>query len=181
MPFRFTPLEIPGPQIIEAATFEDSRGHFIETYKHSEFQANGICEHFVQDNWSRSRYGVLRGLHFQRAPKAQAKLICVIRGEIFDAAVDIRKGSPTYGRWVGLSLSERAPRMLYLPVGFAHGFCVLSDIADVVYKATAEYDADLDTGILWDDPAIGIRWPLDKPLLSAKDARLPRLRDSEAL
>jgi dTDP-4-dehydrorhamnose 3,5-epimerase len=181
MSFRFSPLEIPGPHIVEAETFEDSRGHFIETYRNSEFGSNAISDRFVQDNWTRSRYGVLRGLHFQRAPKAQAKLITVIRGEIFDVAVDIRNGSPTYGRWMGINLSEREPKMLYLPVGFAHGFCVLSDIADVLYKVTAEYDPDLDTGIFWDDPAIGIRWPIDKPLLSAKDARLPRLRDTEPL
>ncbi len=123
--------------------------------------------------------GVLRGLHYQKPPQAQGKLVMVLSGEVFDVAVDIRRGSPTYGRWVGETLSAENGRMLWIPVGFAHGFCVLSERADVVYLVTAEYAPDLDRGIRWNDPEIGIRWPVDEPLLSPKDARLPLLREAD--
>jgi dTDP-4-dehydrorhamnose 3,5-epimerase len=179
MPFRFQRLEIPEVILIEAQAFEDERGFFSETYKRSEFQACGLPEVFVQDNYSYSIHGVLRGLHYQKHPKAQGKLVKVIRGEIFDAAVDIRKGSPTYGRWVGTILSDRNCRMLYVPVGFAHGLCVLSKDADVLYKVTAEYAQELDRGIRWNDPDLGIRWPVHNPVLSPKDARLPCLKDAD--
>jgi dTDP-4-dehydrorhamnose 3,5-epimerase len=147
MPFRFRPLEIPDVILIEARGFPDARGFFTETYKRSEFRANGIADEFVQDNWSRSVKGVLRGLHYQAPPKAQAKLVIVTRGEIFDVAVDLRKGSPTYRRWVGVTLSADERSLLYLPAGFAHGFLTLSEEADVLYKVSAEYAPDLDRGI----------------------------------
>ncbi len=179
MPFKFEKLAIPGLILIEAKAFEDSRGFFMETYKRSEFQASGISENFVQDNYSHSTRGALRGLHYQKDPSAQGKLVTVIRGEIFDVAVDIRKGSPTYGKWAGVNLSEKNRRMLYVPTGFAHGFYVSSEEADVVYKVTAEYAPEVDRGIRWDDPDVGIQWPSKEPLLSPKDAQLPRLREAD--
>lgn len=177
MPFRFKELEIPGPILVEAEAFEDPRGVFVETYKRSEFEAAGIHEVFVQDNYSHSVYRVLRGLHYQKHPMAQGKLVGVVHGKIFDVAVDVRSDSPTYKRWVGVVLSGHDYRMLYVPEGFAHGFCVLSDVADVVYKVTAEYSPELETGVRWNDPLVDIRWPIADPILSAKDAALPFLRD----
>ncbi len=179
MPFEFHRLEIPEVVCIRAQSFTDDRGYFLESYKHSTFMAHGIPDRFVQDNRSSSRRGVLRGLHFQKAPMAQAKLITVLRGEIFDVAVDIRERSPTYGHWVGMSLSAESLSMLYIPAGFAHGFCVLSERADVLYKVTAEYAPELDRGIIWNDPDIGIQWPIADPHLSAKDAQLPPLRQCD--
>jgi dTDP-4-dehydrorhamnose 3,5-epimerase len=179
MSFKFQNLEIPEIVLVEAASYADDRGFFAETYKMSSFSAHGISPAFVQDNLSHSVRGVLRGLHYQKRPKAQGKLVMVLRGQIFDAAVDIRRGSPTYGRWVGVMLSADDFRMLYVPVGFAHGFCVLSEEADVLYKVTEEYTPDLDRGIVWNDPAIGIQWPVAEPILSRKDAQLPLLRDAD--
>ena len=179
MPFEFRSTQIPGVMIVKPRSFQDGRGLFMEIYKMSEFSANGINERFVQDNYSRSLRGVLRGLHYQKRPRAQAKLITALRGEIFDVAVDIRRGSPTYGRWIGKILSARDGCLLYIPVGFAHGFCVLSEEAGVVYKVTAEYAPELDRGIVWNDPEIGIRWPIHNPTLSPKDAELPSLESSD--
>jgi|FaiFalDrversion3_1042247.scaffolds.fasta_scaffold03478_2 dTDP-4-dehydrorhamnose 3,5-epimerase len=180
MPFVFLPLEIPDVILIRARAFPDPRGFFLEAYRRSEFERHGIPVTFVQDNFSRSvRQGVLRGLHYQKAPKAQGKLVMVLRGEIYDVAVDIRRGSPTYGRWVAVTLSERDHTMLYVPPGFAHGFCVLSDGADVLYKCTEEYDPALDRGIRWDDPDLGIPWPAEDPLLSEKDRAWPPLREAD--
>lgn len=179
MPFKFHGLGIPGLILIEGQRFHDERGFFAETYKISQFEAHGISSPFVQDNWSHSVRGVLRGLHYQKQPKAQGKLVMVLRGEIFDVAVDIRKGSPTYGQWVGVGLRAEEPHMLYVPPGFAHGFCVLSDEADVLYKVTTEYSPELDRGVIWNDPEIGIQWPISDPLLSAKDAQLPSLRNAD--
>ncbi|HKV45510.1 MAG TPA: dTDP-4-dehydrorhamnose 3,5-epimerase [bacterium] len=173
MPFRFEHQQIPDIVLVEATAFEDERGLFMETYKHSEFGAAGIPWIFVQDNYSHSTRGVLRGLHYQKHPKAQGKLVGVLRGEIFDVAVDIRRGSPTLRRWVGVILSAANRRMLFVPPGFAHGFCVLSSEADVVYKVTAEYAQALDRGIVWNDPELGVAWPIQTPVLSPKDARLP--------
>ena len=178
MPFVFKRLEIPDLILIEPKVFEDERGFFLEAYKYSDFQAFGISEHFLQDNHSRSTKGVLRGLHYQNPPKAQGKLIRVIAGEIFDVAVDIRKGSPTYGKWVGLILSAQNKKMLYVPPGFAHGFCVLSDVAEVLYKTTEEYSPKYEAGILWNDPDIGITWPIKDPILSEKDKGWPPLREA---
>ncbi len=179
MPFRFEKLEIPDVILVEAVAFEDRRGLFLESYKRSEFAANGITDVFVQDNFSRSVKGVLRGLHYQLPPRAQGKLVGVLRGEIFDVAVDLRKGSPWCGRWVGLTLSAKLPQMLYIPAGFAHGFCVLSDEADVAYKTTSEYAKEWDRGIRWDDSDLNIQWPTRSPIVSDKDGQLPRLRDAE--
>lgn len=179
MPFKFERLRIPDVLLIEAQRLEDSRGFFAELYKKSEFSAYGIPYTFVQDNYSHSIQGVLRGLHYQKQPSAQAKLVTVLKGQIFDVAVDIRKGSPTYGEWVGLVLSAARFQMLYVPVGFAHGFCVLSKEADVLYKVTEEYAPGLDRGIVWNDPEIGIQWPLADPILSRKDADLPLFSESD--
>lgn len=179
MPFRFEKLEIPEVILVEAKAFEDHRGYFVETYKRADFEAHGIPELFVQDNHSYSVRSVLRGLHYQLHPKAQGKLIGVIQGAIFDVAVDIRRGSPTYGCWVGVTLTAKEHRMLYVPPGFAHGFCVVSDEADVVYKVTEEYAPELDRGILWNDPELGIPWPVQAPLLSPQDACLPPLKGAD--
>jgi len=179
MPFQFHRLEIPDVILIEARHFADDRGLFLETYKRSEFEANGIPDTFVQDNHSRSAHGVLRGLHYQIHPAAQGKLVRVLRGEVFDVAVDIRQGSPTFGQWVGMRLSGEQFRMLYVPVGFAHGFCVLSEQADFGYKVTAEYAKAQERGIVWNDPEIGIEWPLSQPMLSPRDAELPLLKHAD--
>jgi dTDP-4-dehydrorhamnose 3,5-epimerase len=177
--FEFTQLEIPDVIVVRAIPFADERGVFVESYRRSSFVEHGIAPQFVQDNHSHSTRGVLRGLHYQDPPEAQAKLVFVVRGEIFDVAVDIRKGSPTYARWVGLRMSADEPRTLYIPEGFAHGFQVLSNEADVVYKVTREYSAEADRGIAWDDPALNITWPIHPAVLSAKDARHRRLAEVE--
>ena len=179
MPFTFTPLAIPDVILIEPHRKGDARGFFMETYKRSDFVANGIHETFVQDNYSRSTRGVLRGLHYQKAPHAQGKLVMAVQGAVFDVAVDIRPNSPTFGRWVGATLDASEPRLLYVPPGFAHGFCVLSETADFSYKVTSEFAPHLDRGILWNDPAIGVEWAIKDPILSAKDAALPLLRDAD--
>jgi dTDP-4-dehydrorhamnose 3,5-epimerase len=179
MGFQFQSLEIPEVILIEGGAFEDQRGFLIEVYKRSEFSAIGISDFFVQDNYSHSVRGVLRGLHYQKHPKAQAKLVMVLRGEIFDVSVDLRKGAPTFGRWVGVALSSQRRQLLYVPGGFAHGFCVLSGNADVLYKATAEYAPELDRGVIWSDPEIGIPWPIREAIVSPRDALLPPLRQAD--
>ncbi|AFK22083.1 dTDP-4-dehydrorhamnose 3,5-epimerase [Pyrococcus sp. ST04] len=178
MPFEFIPLEIPGVILIKPKVFEDERGFFMETYKRSDFEKAGIKGEFVQDNHSRSKYGVLRGLHFQREPYAQAKIVRVVRGVIFDVAVDLRRNSPTFGKWVGVILSEFNKWQLYIPRGFAHGFVVLSDVAEVVYKVDSVYAPDHEAGIIWNDPDIGIKWPIDNPVLSEKDKKWPTLKEA---
>jgi dTDP-4-dehydrorhamnose 3,5-epimerase len=179
MPFTFKRLSIPDVILIEPRIFADARGFFVETYKYSDFLNIGIREQFVQDNHSRSAHRILRGLHYQKDPHAQGKLVQCIKGNIFDVAVDIRKGSPTFGRWDGVELSEEDHRMLYVPPGFAHGFVVLSGSADVVYKCTGEYSQADDRGIIWNDPDINIQWPVSDPVLSEKDMKLPLLRDAD--
>jgi dTDP-4-dehydrorhamnose 3,5-epimerase len=179
MPFTFTRLRIPEVVLIQPKAFEDARGIFMETFKASEFVAAGLPGQFLQDNASVSKKGVLRGLHFQNPPAAQAKLVSVTAGEIFDVAVDIRKNSPTFGHWVGEILSSENLRMLFVPEGFAHGFCVLSGEARVSYKVTAEYSAPHDRSILWNDPHIGVDWPIREPILSGKDAGAPTLEKSD--
>jgi len=179
MPFKFRRLEIPGVILIEVQAARDDRGYFMETYKGSVFAANNIPTAFVQDNHSHSVRGVLRGLHYQKPPRAQGKLVMALRGEIFDVAVDIRRSSSTYGKWVGQVLSSDNSYMLYIPVGFAHGFCVLSEEADVIYKVTEEYAPECDRGLRWNDLDIGIQWPIAQPLLSPKDARLPLLKEAD--
>ena len=178
MPFEFKRLEIEDVVLVIPKVFADERGFFMEGYKKSEFVANGIDVEFNQDNHSRSTKGVLRGLHYQAAPKGQAKLVRCVRGEIFDVAVDIRKNSPTFGKWVGEKLTEENKRMLYIPEGFAHGFAVLSDTAELLYKASNEFSKEHDRGVLWNDPEIGVEWGIDfEPILSEKDKVQPKLRE----
>jgi dTDP-4-dehydrorhamnose 3,5-epimerase len=179
MPFEFKQLAIPEVVIVVPKVFGDARGFFLEFYKHSEFAQAGIREHFVQDNHSKSLKGVLRGLHYQKHPHAQGKLVRCLTGRIFDVAVDIRKGSPSFGKWVGVELTAENNSMLYVPPGFAHGFLVLSDSAEVLYKCTAEYASADDRGIIWNDPDIGIQWPLSDPVLSEKDKVHPPLRSAD--
>ena len=175
MPFSFEPTKLPGVVIIEPQVYVDQRGFFMETYKKSEFAGGGIDADFVQENHSRSVAGTLRGLHLQRPPKAQAKLVRVVDGEIFDVAADIRPDSPTYGVWVSARLSSENRRSLFIPAGFAHGFCVTSAEAQVVYKTTDEYAPELEWGVRWDDPLLAIPWPCTQPLLSERDRRWPLL------
>ena len=178
MPFEFKKLEIQDVILIEPKVFGDERGFFMEGYKKSEFFANGIDVEFEQDNHSSSTKGVLRGLHYQLPPKEQAKLVRCIDGEVFDVAVDIRKNSSTFGKWVGVKLSAENKKMLYIPKGFAHGFVVLSDRAQLLYKATNEYSKENDRGIAWNDPNINIDWGIDfEPILSEKDKIQPLLKD----
>lgn len=165
---------LPGVRIIEPKVFDDERGFLLESYHTRRYVEAGIPGYFVQDNHSRSRRGVLRGLHYQRS-YPQGKLVWVTRGEVFDVAVDIRQGSPTFGCWVGVTLSEENHRQLYIPPGFAHGFCVLSDTADLLYKCTDFYHPEDERGILWCDPDLGIDWPVMTPILSKKDQLYPRL------
>ena len=179
MPFTFKKLEIPEVILVTPKSFPDERGFFLESYKESEFTSNGIKTIFVQDNLSHSVKGVLRGLHYQKNPKAQAKLVIALRGEIFDVAVDIRKNSPTYGKWVGEILSENNHNSLYIPEGFAHGFCVLSEEADVLYKVSQEYSPEDEKGIIWNDTEINITWPIDKPIIQEKDSKLPDLKNAD--
>lgn len=179
MPFEFRELEIPGMFLISSRIFPDERGFFRETFAAEAFRAAGLPHRFVQDNHSRSARNVLRGLHYQLAPKAQGKLVLVTEGEIFDVGADLRPSSRTYGKWAGVRLSGQGGEVLYLPPGLAHGFVVLSESADVCYKVTADYAPKLDRGIRWDDPVLGIRWPVKNPVLSAKDAALPPLSEAE--
>jgi dTDP-4-dehydrorhamnose 3,5-epimerase len=167
--------DLPGVLIITPRVFQDARGFFFESYNAEQFKARGIETIFVQDNHSQSTRGTLRGLHFQLPPMAQDKLVRCVRGAIWDVAVDIRVSSPTFGRWVGLELNAGNFRQIYVPSGFAHGFCVLSDEAEVLYKTSAVYSAAHERGIAWDDPAIGIAWPIAEPLLSDRDRGAPSL------
>jgi dTDP-4-dehydrorhamnose 3,5-epimerase len=177
----FTPTTLPGVIIVEPVVHGDERGFFLETFREDLFAAAGIPTRFIQDNHSRSRKGILRGLHIQH-PHAQGKLVRAACGRVFDVAVDVRRGSPHFGRWVGCELSDDNHRMLWIPPGFAHGFYVLSDSADFVYKCTEYYQAGSESSILWNDPAIGIEWPLDcEPVLSKKDREGMRLNDVVAL
>ena len=176
MPFTFTSTALPDVIIIEPRVFSDERGLFLETYKRSEFAANGIRDLFVQCNYSKSARGNLRGLHYQARPKAQGKLVSAVRGEIYDVAVDIREVSPTYGKWIAISLSEANRKMLYVPAGFAHGFCVVSEEAEIQYMTTEEYAPELEGGIIWNDPTLGIDWPISQPVLSVRDREWSRLR-----
>ena len=179
MPFHFHPLAIPEVVLVEPQRFGDARGFFMETYQYETFAANNISVSFVQDNHSRSAHGVLRGLHFQKDPHAQGKLLKAVVGEIFDVAVDIRRGSPTFGQWVGEILSAENGRLLYVPPGFAHGFCVLSETADIIYKTTNYYHPESEKGIIWNDPQIGVEWPISNPLLSTRDQAQPSLAEAD--
>ncbi len=171
--------DIPGVFILEPKVFGDARGFFIETFSVKRYEEAGIVGPFVQDNVSFSQRGVLRGLHFQN-PNGQGKLVEVLIGEVFDVAVDIRKGSPTFGKWAGAVLSADNHRQFFIPTGFAHGFCVLSETALFHYKCTDYYSPANEGGLLWNDPDIGIKWPITNPQLSAKDAAYGRLKDFPA-
>lgn len=162
--------------IIEPDLFPDNRGMFFESYSKRKYAELGITDEFVQDNHSISTRGVLRGLHFQINP-GQAKLVRVTRGEVFDVAVDVRKDSPNFGKWVGIHLSEENHLQAYIPNGFAHGLCVLSETAEFLYKCSDYYSPENERGALWNDPDIGIDWPIENPILSDKDRKNPRLRD----
>jgi dTDP-4-dehydrorhamnose 3,5-epimerase len=177
---KIVQTSLPGVLLIEPKVIGDARGFFIETFHERRYAEAGITGPFLQDNLSRSVRGTLRGLHFQE-PHAQGKLVSCLRGTVFDVAVDIRRGSPTFGRWFGAELSDENYRQMWVPPGFAHGVCVLSDHADFSYKCTALYRPEHDRGIAWDDPEIGVAWPIASPLLSAKDQQQPRLRDAPLL
>ena len=177
MPFEFKRLEIPDVILIVPKVFYDERGFFMETYKKEDFEKAGIKGEFVQQNHSKSIKGTLRGLHYQREPYAQAKLVRCIRGEIFDVAVDIRKNSPTFGKYVSAILSEENKNMLYIPRGFAHGFEVLSDEAEVIYSVDNIYSKESETGIIWNDPRIHIEWPILPKIISQKDQAWPYLNN----
>lgn len=179
---RFSPTVLPEVLIVEPVVYGDDRGFFFESYNRRRFEeAVGTTVEFVQDNHSRSARHVLRGLHYQFPPNAQGKLVRVGRGAIFDVAVDMRQGSPTFGSWAGVELSDENRRQLWIPVGFAHGFLTLSDTADVLYKASGYYSPPDEGSVAWDDPDLAIRWPIGgEPLLSDKDRAAPRLSAAKA-
>ena len=174
---RRIPTRLEGPILIEPAVHGDARGFFVETYRRSLLEELGIHEDFVQDNHSRSARGVVRGIHFQ-LPPGQAKLVRCSRGTILDVVVDLRRGSPTFGEWEGHELSDENHRQIYVPVGFGHGFCVLSEVADVTYKVSNYYDPEIERAIAWDDPDVGIEWPSELELsVSERDRQAPRLSE----
>lgn len=179
MSFVFEKRKLEGLVHISPRIYTDARGFFIENYKKRDFSLAGIAEEFVQENHSKSSKGVLRGLHFQRGAAAQGKLIRCISGSILDVAVDIRRNSASFGRWTSAELTAENAHMLYMPPGFAHGFLVLSETAEILYKCTAEYSPKDEGGIIWNDPEIGIDWPVKTPLLSEKDGLLPPLKDAK--
>ncbi len=179
MPFQFEPLDVAGAVLITPRVFPDERGFFMETYKRSDFVAAGICEDFVQENHSVSGRGVVRGLHYQKAPEAQGKLVQAVAGEVFDVFVDLRRDSDTFGRWGSVILSAENELMVYIPPWCAHGFCVLSDEAHIRYKVTREYAPRQEAGIAWNDPTLSIDWPVAEALLSPKDELWPSLRDAD--
>lgn len=174
MPFKLSKTPLPGVLLIDLDVHKDPRGFFIESYHHKKYAEIGIDRLFVQDNYSHSRKGIVRGLHYQlRHP--QGKLVFVIKGEIFDVAVDIRRGSPTFGQWVGVHLSAENRRQIFIPEGFAHGFSVLSESVDVIYKCTDFHYPDDEYGIFWSDTTIGIKWCVNSPTLSVKDSKFQKL------
>lgn len=176
MAFEFEKLELDGVILVKPKSFGDERGFFMESYKKSEFFQNGIDVEFVQDNHSKSQKGVLRGLHYQIKPKAQAKLVRCTRGRVLDVAVDLRPNSRTFGKWLKVELSEENKQMLFIPEGFGHGFVVLSDEAELIYKTNNEYSAEHDRGVLWNDKDINLDWGIDfEPILSEKDKNQPAL------
>lgn len=180
MPFRVLDTRLEGPLLLEPRAFADERGFFMESYRRSEFAELGIAEEFVQDNHSRSARGVVRGMHFQ-VGRGVSKLVRCARGEIVDVLVDIRRGSPTFGKWEAHTLNDENKHVLYAPIGFAHGFCVMSEIADVVYKQDAYY-SELESEFAWNDPDVGIEWPLplEELQVSERDSRAPRLAEIAA-
>ena len=179
MAFTFTPYGgLDGLLVVEGRAFPDERGFFMESFRADDWTRAGLPP-LVQDNLSRSARGVIRGLHYQKDPRAVGKLVRCARGRIFDVAVDLRRGSATYGRWASIELGDEGNRMFWVPAGFAHGFCALSDFADVSYKVTDYWSADVDRGVRWNDPALAIRWPKIEAVVSAKDAALPPLAQAD--
>jgi len=179
MPFEFEQLKLGGLVLIKPRVFPDKRGFFIEFYKKRDFVQAGIPVEFVQDNHSKSSKGVLRGLHFQRGAAAQGKLVRCISGAILDVAVDIRRGSPSFGKWEAAEITAENAHMIYVPPGFAHAFLVLSETAEIIYKCTVEYSPKDEGGIIWNDPEISVSWPIQAPLLSVGDIALPRLKNAK--
>lgn len=177
---QVTPTKLPEVLVIAPKVFGDSRGFFLESFHAERYAQAGIRQPFVQDNLSRSIQGTVRGLHFQE-PNAQGKLVTVVRGAVYDVAVDVRRGSPTFGQWVAVELTELNHLQLWIPAGFAHGFCVISEFADFSYKCTDVYAPQSERAIAWNDPALAIPWPISHPLLSAKDAAAPKLADAQVL
>ncbi len=173
---QVTDLPLAGLKLLKPRVFHDRRGFFLETYQQARYAELGIDCAFVQDNHSRSVRGTLRGLHYQSSP-GQAKLMRVASGSIFDVAVDIRPASPTFGKWHGMYLNADEHAQFFVPVGFAHGFCVVSDVADVIYKVSSPYDAKTESGIRWNDPDIGVTWPLADPVLSPRDEQTETFAD----
>jgi dTDP-4-dehydrorhamnose 3,5-epimerase len=171
---------LPGVLVIEPRVFADDRGFFLEAFHEPRYQAAGLPAVFVQDNLSRSCRGTLRGLHFQE-PNAQGKLVQVVRGKVVDVVVDVRRGSPTFRKWFAMELDGDTPKQVWIPSGFAHGFCVTSEVADFLYKCTVPYAPDCERSIRWDDPQLGIDWPVTQPLLSKKDALAPTLAEAPVL
>ncbi len=181
MTLEVVPTDLPGVLVLQPRVFRDARGFFLETYSARAYREAGIPAEFVQDNFSRSARGTLRGLHFQE-PDAQGKLCSVSRGKVWDVAVDVRRGSPTFGKWTAVELDDVSLRRIWIPPGFAHGFCVVSDVADFHYKCTAPYAPASERAVRWDDPALAIPWPLaEAPVLSARDAAAPLLADAPVL
>jgi len=178
---KITKCDIEGLLIIEPDIFPDKRGYFCETYSQKKYRDLGVVEKFVQDNVSQSEKNVLRGLHYQTRPRAQAKLVSVIEGEIFDVAVDIRRDSPSFGKWFGINLEGPFRRQLLIPAGFAHGFCVLSEKALVSYKCDAPYSPKHERGLAWNDPEINIGWPIVNPIISERDRQHPSLKEQKVL
>jgi len=170
-------MKIADVILVQPQSFQDNRGYFMETFKASDFVKAGLPEHFAQDNLSFSKKNVVRGLHYQKAPKAQGKLVSVIKGRVWDVAVDIRPDSPTFTHWVATELNDQNHSMLYIPPGFAHGFISLSNDVYLLYKCTDEYAPQADAGIRWNDPDIAIPWPVSNPIISDKDANLPFLKE----
>jgi len=181
MSFTFKALSIPDIILVEPDVFPDNRGSFFEIFRESEFYIAHLPVRFPQDNFSFSEKNVIRGLHYQKHPKTQGKIVSVLKGRVWDVAVDIRRNSSTYLRWISIELNDENRSMLYIPPGFAHGFLALSDDVHLLYKCTNEYDSKLDAGIRWDDPDIGIAWPVKNPILSEKDANLPYINQVETL
>jgi|TARA_B100000315_G_scaffold252435_1_gene289230 dTDP-4-dehydrorhamnose 3,5-epimerase len=177
---KVTATELPEVLLIEPRVFPDDRGHFFEAWRDQGYAEAGIHGPFVQDNFSRSTKGTLRGLHFQE-PYGQGKLVTILSGRVFDVAADIRRDSPRFGQWVGAELDGDRPRQIWIPPGFAHGFCVLSERADFFYKCTDYYNPESERAIRWNDPELAIEWPIESPVLSAKDAAAPLLADAPVL
>lgn len=173
---KITATPLNGLLVIEPRCFQDERGFFLETYQEARYREAGITDVFVQDNQSRSIKGVLRGMHFQ-VKRPQAQIVTVMRGRIFDVGVDLRPASATFGQWYGVELSDAGPRQIYMAPGFAHGFCVLSDWADLHYKVSRNYDAHDEGGLLWNDPDVGIQWALAEPAVNLRDSNYPQLKD----